>query len=140
MIIEWQNSWETQETDEEILSSLSGEVVKSVTGGKKDDDEMIITFESGKAIKVFHEQDCCESVYIEDEESDDIVGGFVHFAGFVSGEGGYFDDDAYNSHTWSFLKIDTSKGSIWQRWLGESNGYYSEEVDVLLGKVVEDGV
>lgn len=140
MVIEWRGSWETPETDEEILSSLSGEIVKTVTGGEKGDYEMIITFESGKAIKVYHEQDCCEMVYIEDEESDDIVGGFVHFAGFVSGEGGYFDGDEDYSHTWSFLKIDTSKGSIWQRWLGESNGYYSEEVDVILGKVVEEGV
>lgn len=119
------------------LSELEGEVISSVEGAEEG-DETIITTESGKVIKIYHEQDCCETVEIEDSEVDDIIGGYCHFAGFVDGDtpanGGR--DEYSDSQTWSFLKIETSKGSIWQRWLGESNGYYSEKVDIL-GGVIE---
>lgn len=140
MSIIW-NKWSTKTRVSDSLSELEGEVIASITGGEKGDRECVITTVSGKAIKIYHEQDCCEDVSIEDCESDNIVGGLVHFAGFVGVEhhvittnGDYWYD---NSQTWSFLKIETSKGSIWQRWLGESNGYYSESVDVLGGVVSE---
>lgn len=124
---------------ENCLSELEGEVISTVEGAETG-WETIITTESGKAIKIYHEQNCCEHVSIEDSEVDNIVGGYCHFAGFVDEETPVIttNDDYYydNSQTWSFLKIETSKGSIWQRWLGESNGYYSERVDIL-GGVVE---
>lgn len=118
------------------LSELEGEVISTVEGAEEG-WETIITTESGKAIKIYHEQDCCEHVEIEDSEVDDIVGGYCHFAGFVKGKTPPQEISAWtaDSQTWSFLKIDTSKGSIWQRWLGESNGYYSESVDILGGVV-----
>lgn len=122
---------------ENCLSELEGEVISTVEGAEEG-WETIITTESGKAIKIYHEQDCCEVVQIEDSEVDDIVGGYCHFAGFVDGETPVNTTDDYwpaSSQTWSFLKIETSKGSIWQRWLGESNGYYSERVDILGGVV-----
>lgn len=131
------NTWGPSNV-ENCLSELLGEVISTVEGAE-DGYETIITTESGKAIKIYHEQDCCEEVEIEDSEVDDIVGGYCHFAGFVDGEPpANVRADTYwyaDSQTWSFLKIETSKGSIWQRWLGESNGYYSESVDILGGVV-----
>jgi hypothetical protein len=132
--IEW-NDWDNNTPVANNLSELVGETIATVTGGETGSDEMVVTTTSGKAIKVYHQQSCCESVSIEDADLDDVVGGVVLFAGFVEGVAPTVDDEYAESYTWSFLKIDTSKGSIWQRWYGSSNGYYSESVDVEGGVV-----
>ena len=114
------------------LQELVGETIRKVTGGEKGDDECIITTLSGKAIKLYHKQNCCESVYVADADSDKVEGGLVISAGFVSNAP---KRTKYGDEQWSFLTIHTTKGTIWQRWVGESNGYYSTSVDVLGGVV-----
>ena len=83
----------------------------------------------------YHEQDCCESVWLTqvDGISDKIIGTRIVIAEVVikTGEDGIIDTYDYDSITWSFYKIGTNKGMIYFRWQVESNGYYSESVDLI---------
>jgi hypothetical protein len=81
----------------------------------------------------FHGQDCCESVSINDVVGDlsDLVGEPLLIADEVSGETPVgFEDEYHESVTWTFYKFATRKGYVDVRWLGESNGYYSESVNL----------
>lgn len=77
----------------------------------------------------YHEQDCCESVWLTqvDGISDKIIGSRIVIAEVVTDE----KDTEYGHITWSFYKIGTNKGMIDFRWQGESNGYYSEIVNLV---------
>jgi hypothetical protein len=115
------------------MKDLVGKVIKSVVGLDKYSDEVIITTECGMRIAFYHEQDCCESVSLEDFDGDveDLVGGLITSSEEVSGDEP--QDYSYGdySHRWTFYKIETNKGGLWMRWLGTSNGYYSESVSVV---------
>lgn len=93
-----------------------------------------LTFENSTERYVFsHHQDCCESVYIESIVGDvqDLVNTPILIAEESAGDTPA-DSDASpsESYTWTFYKFATFKGYVDIRWLGESNGYYSESVDV----------
>lgn len=95
----------------------------------RDGDELVFETTEGQKWILYHPQDCCESVYIEDIAGDllDLVGSPITQAEEVSGETPELDYE-YESYTWTFYKIATIKGSVTVRWFGYSNGYYSESV------------
>jgi len=99
----------------------------------KDSDEVIVTTVCGDIYKFFHCQDCCEQVNLEDFEGgvEDLVGGVILSAEEVEGVYEEPDMNLEESFTWTFYKIETTKGGLWMRWLGKSNGYYSEDVDFI---------
>ena len=110
------------------ISELVGKTMVEVTNGND-----IITFvaKTGEIYDMFHEQDCCESVFIDDIVGDlqDLVGSPILLAEEVDGETpGDFDDKYCESYTWTFYKLATVKGYVDIRWFGSSNGYYSEGV------------
>ena len=136
MKIVW-NSWSKKTTTPDDIKALEGEVVSSVTGLAVGSEEIVFTTESGKAIKLYHKQDCCESVAVEDLEGSDsnIVGGKVWLAEEVEGKVKITD---WGDQMYTFYKIETDKGGVWIRWSGESNGYYSISVYVLGGAVLSE--
>jgi hypothetical protein len=92
-------------------------------------NELIFKTTDGETYRMYHEQDCCESVVLEDVVGDlqDLVGSVILVAEEVEGESPA-DFEAYESYTWTFYKFATRKGYVDLRWLGQSNGYYSESV------------
>lgn len=76
-----------------------------------------------------HEQECCEHVVIDDVVGDmsDLVGVPLLAAEEISSEGARELSDE-ESYTWTFYRFATVKGTVTVKWLGRSNGYYSEGV------------
>ena len=112
------------------LSDLIGHTLQRVD---VTEDTMVFVLENGNTCKLYHEQDCCEYVYIEDVVGDvnDLVGVPILKAEKVSNYEGpeTIHTRDMDSYTWTFYKFATIKGYVDVRWLGESNGYYSESVD-----------
>lgn len=114
------------------IEALKFQKIVHVDGMEEGSDYLTIRCDSGRVFRMFHEQDCCEVVQIVDIDGEeaDLIGGYVINAEAVVGETPADDEDRHydESYTWTFYKIDTNKGGVTLRWLGESNGYYSEEV------------
>lgn len=106
---------------------------KTLTNVEIKGDEVVFTTEAGEAYRLYHSQDCCESVAVEDVCGDlnDLIGSPLVEAEEVTSaenpEG--VTKEHQDSFTWTFYKLRTAKGSVVIRWYGESNGYYSESVD-----------
>jgi uncharacterized protein YegJ (DUF2314 family) len=93
-----------------------------------DRDEVYIYTFDYKVYKMYHEQDCCENVYLSDVDGDwkDIIGSPVLMAEVVAGES--ITDDDGDLTEWTYYKLATIKGYVTLRWIGTSNGYYSVDV------------
>ena len=111
------------------IEDMVGKIFTSVT---QDGYEMVFENATERFV-FFHSQDCCEHVDINDIVGDleDLVGEPLLIAEEVSGETPVdFNEAEHESVTWTFYKFATRKGYVDVRWLGESNGYYSESVSL----------
>ncbi len=79
---------------------------------------------------LFHKQDCCEDVSIEDIEGDlsDLLDSTILQAEEACDDALPPKDKYDDRWIWTFYKLATIKGSVTIRWYGTSNGYYSEKV------------
>lgn len=115
------------------IDVLKGEILNQI---KRSHNEIHFYTESGKHYIMYHSQDCCESVTIDDIDGDlnDLLGSPIIIAeectsnSFIDA-----DPDRYvdGSETWTFYKLATDKATVKIRWYGTSNGYYSENVDII---------
>lgn len=106
------------------------------TDVRSNHDTMQFTRSDGRKFMFHHHNDCCENVYIESIVGDlaDLVGAPLVIAESVTHEDETpadvdgIHEPVGDSYTWTFYKFATLKGFVDVRWLGESNGYYSESV------------
>lgn len=96
------------------------------------DDEIRFVVDDGREYVMYHQQDCCEGVSVDDVVGDvaDLIGSPVLRAEERSQSGGNAD----GTETWTFYEIATIKGSVTIKWYGSSSGYYSESVDFRIDK------
>lgn len=117
-------------SDRTTVSELIGKTLKSIVINDAKDE---ITFEcvTGEKYLMYHPQDCCESVSIEEIHGDleSLIGSEIVMAECEESSGTEPVPEYPESWTWTFYKFATIKGYVTLRWLGESNGYYSESVD-----------
>lgn len=112
------------------IDYLKGKVLKDITLNEKR-SILIFILENNDRVLMHHDQDCCETVELQEIHGDiqDLVGSKIIEA--YESSGGISEDDDEHM-TWTFYIISTIKGYVTLRWLGSSNGYYSESVDVQL--------
>lgn len=110
---------------------LLGKTLTAISPCKKGDDSITFFTADGFMWKFQHDQDCCECVLVEDICGD--MSDLIDSPLLQAEETSSCDPEPYggsDSFTWTFYKFATIKGSVTIRWLGESNGYYSEKVDL----------
>lgn len=118
------------------FSALEGLTLSAIDGAVAGSDEITFRTTSGEQFIARHDQCCCEAVAVLEVVGDvaDLVGSPLLQAEEVTSsqenppEVSHFAADE-DSFTWTFYKLATIKGSVTIRWYGESNGYYSEDVD-----------
>ena len=110
------------------FEDLQGRILCKVVN--LDGDELRFHLTEQHYVRMYHSQDCCECVYIEDivGDLDDLVGTPLLLVEEVSSYEG--ESKSEESETWTYYRFRTIKGSVDIRWYGSSNGYYSESVDI----------
>ena len=99
------------------------------------DNQILFVCSDDTIFRLYHPQTCCEQVYVSEivGEWSDLIDRPLLLAEEVSDDnhivsptGGPRGQD--DSTTWTFYKLDTNRGGVTIRWIGTSNGYYSERV------------
>ena len=110
------------------FSDLKGKTLNAVVVFS---DELIVFMTDDYTYIMAHEQDCCESVTIDDVCGDlaDIIGDPITVAEELHSDKILPAKSEWDeSFTWTFYKLATRSGYVDIKWYGTSNGYYSERV------------
>jgi len=109
-----------------VFNNMIGKTIDRIDG-KEGSKEMTFVASDGSIFCFYHYSDCCEYVRIEDICGDlcDLLNSPLVEAHEINSEGPQIQAESY---TWTFYRFSSTKGTVTIRWLGTSNGYYSERV------------
>lgn len=112
------------------IQILVGKTIRKIINDN--DEKLIFEISDEERYFMYHMQDCCESVMIEDicGELDWLIGEPILKAEERCSKDApdARDRNVDGSETWTFYELATIKGNVTIRWYGTSNGYYSENV------------
>lgn len=111
------------------FSKLQGKTITDIFLSK-DKKLMVITCDDGYIYKIFHYQNCCEDVHLEDicGDLDDLIGTPILLANESTSKKDPLPNAEY--FMWTFYTLRTIKDTVTLRWWGNSNGFYSVDVEV----------
>lgn len=116
------------------FSDLVGKTIVAITGLEPGSEAIDLFTSAGDQFRMYHIQDCCETVQVEDVCGDvsDLIGRTITLAEESTSNDRPSDipapDYEDSSQTWTFYRLWTDRGMVTIRWYGSSNGYYSESV------------
>jgi hypothetical protein len=112
-----------------VVENFSDLVGKTLVSAENTDDVLTMRLADGTVCELYHEQDCCENVFIDDVNGnfEDLIGEPLTIATeeepeLAAKEAG---DDSF---TWTRFTLGTAHKQVSILWYGVSNGYYSESV------------
>ena len=113
------------------MKDLLGQTIELIEAEVGSDRVKIVTQE-GATYLMFHDQDCCEDIEVNEIIGDleDLIGSPLVMAEESSNNDDPKPSEYSYSWTWTFYRFATAKGTVVLRWLGESNGYYGESVEI----------
>jgi hypothetical protein len=116
-----------------LFEELKGKVLVDIRLDcvKNGNEALLFVCDDGTKYAMFHFQDCCESVSLEDfdlQQTRETLLNTPILEAIESSNSGNQEGDG--TFTWTFYKLATKNGWIDIRWYGASNGYYSESVEL----------
>lgn len=133
--------WSMWKAERANVGDMINKIITNITLPNEDEVQDAILFEcaDGSVYLMYHEQDCCETVEIDDINGnlDNLIDCCLAMADVASSDEqknldrGVRESTYDESHTWTFYRFGTIRGYVDIRWYGESNGYYSESVDFI---------
>lgn len=117
------------------FSELTGKTIVNIDGLEIGSGKVVFETDDGYIYVMFHPQECCETVEIEDVNGyfKDLLNTPIIIAEEREGE---VKDTDYGDEKYTFYTLATIKGYVDIRWYGASNGYYS--IGVYLGRIKKE--
>lgn len=121
----------TSRINKSLFEEMVGRTITSISGLHVGSEEVIFKCSDGTRWRMYHDCHCSNNVEIAElhGEIDHLIGSPIVFAYESTNEDDQPSEDS-TSWTWTFYRIATDKGTVVLRWLGESDGYCSESVEL----------
>jgi hypothetical protein len=108
------------------IEEFVGQTFTSIEGMVAGENEITFTSAQGTFV-MYHSQDCCEQVSLDDVCGDveDLIGVPIMKAYCETNRDLPPKPTEYgeDSWTWTFYRLSTIRGTVTLRWYGSSNGY-----------------